>query len=275
MDVIVWAYIDCRKWRDAGSVVWPLLKADEIANALSVSTSSVNRAVRNLRKFGFLETMRTQTGNRMILGARANAPDTFRGRQAGDPEKDFTRLPLLLITSGVEKLSLLVWVLLDRRKGAGKTVSLTQATLAKMLQVDVRTVRRAIEELQKCGLVAVYRQGYKRANWYSLSSELAMRKEPHPMESNPVNRIFYAWARAAFKEVERARGWVSENPEKFREMLGLIREALPLYSETDIRSVIYLAVKGRDPAGLFYALLLEMVDDAYGEANGPALPEAS
>jgi DNA-binding MarR family transcriptional regulator len=146
IDVIVWAYIDCRKSKKDG---WPVLSFEEIAKDLHVKKVTVTYAIKRLREAGFLTTTRKTSGNLMVLSDEADKYDTLHGEDV----RNWTYVSKKLLTSGITAQHILVLIFLDRRQEKRPTAWASQEAIAKFLGKDIRTVRRIIAKLKDMGLI--------------------------------------------------------------------------------------------------------------------------
>ncbi|AWS44529.1 hypothetical protein [Streptosporangium sp. 'caverna'] len=155
LDVIAWAYADCFKSDfkkiDGTGIKWPVIKVSKMAADLGVSKTVLNKSLARLRAAGFLRTEQTQTGNRMILSARASIEDTLKGREYR--EKDFTKIGIDLITSEFAAIKLLVLIFIDRFKQGNPTAYTTEKEIAKFVGRAHRTVGDYVAELKHHGLL--------------------------------------------------------------------------------------------------------------------------
>lgn len=146
IDVIVWAYIDCRKSKKDG---WPVLSFEEIAQDLHVKKVTVTYAIKRLREAGFLTTTRKTSGNLMVLSDEADKYDTLRGEDV----RYWTYVSKKLLTSGIPAQHIMVLIFLDRKKEARDSAWSSQEAIAQFLGKDIRTVRRIVAKLKELGLL--------------------------------------------------------------------------------------------------------------------------
>ena len=146
IDVIVWAYIDCRKSKKDG---WPVLSFEEIAKDLHVKKVTVTYAIKRLRESGFLTTTRKTSGNLMVLSDEADKYDTLHGEDV----RNWTYVSKKLLTSGIPAQHVMVLIFLDRKQEKRPTAWASQEAIAKFLGKDIRTVRRIIAKLKDMGLI--------------------------------------------------------------------------------------------------------------------------